>query len=269
MSAKNRHKGSGAGAADDAASPDSPRRRGEKSPTKSGYGWPWAAGAVLVLAAAVAAGFYWERTLTVKQVRFSGNWFVETQTLAEQVSVPTGVRPDSLDYPGLIARAERIPYVWHAEIEVEPSGNLLVQIRERQPLAMLAEGSPKRYVDAEGVVLPLVLGKTVDLPLLYGFTAAEAGDTLQGEAFAAASRFLQTLRERTVSDATISEVAWTPGEGIVALTHENGVKLLFGREDYGRRLQNWEAFYAEVVRREGIQNMREIDLRFRGQIVTR
>ncbi|MDZ7773096.1 MAG: cell division protein FtsQ/DivIB [Balneolaceae bacterium] len=232
-------------------------------------GWPWAAGAVLVLAAAVAAGFYWEQTLTVEQVRFSGNWFVDTETLAKQVSVPTGVRPDSLDYAGIIARAERIPYVKRAEVEVEPSGNLLVQIRERQPLAVLAGNNPRRYVDAEGVVLPLVLGKAVDLPLLYGFTAAEAGDTLKGEDFAAASRFLQSLRGRTVSDATISEVAWTSGEGIVALTHENGVKLLFGREAYENRLQNWEAFYAKIVRREGIRNMREIDLRFRGQIITR
>lgn len=237
-----------------------------------GRTWPWAAGALLVLAAAVAAGLYWERSLTVQQVSFSGNWFVETETLAEQVSVPTGVRPDSLDYTGIIARAERMPYVKSAEVEVEPSGKLVVQILERQPLALLVpsqSGDPKRYVDAEGVVLPMVLGKPVDLPLLYGFASVASGDTLKGEAYAAASRFLQTLRKRTVSDATISEVAWTPGEGIVALTHENGVKLLFGREDFERRMQNWEAFYAEIVRSEGIQNMREIDLRFRGQIVTR
>lgn len=228
----------------------------------------WMAAVTLILAVAVAAGFYWERTVTVTEVRFEGNRFVEDSTLAAAVEVPLGVRPDSLDYMAIIGQAEGISWVRKADVEVEPSGKLLIRLTERRPLALLAGGGKKMYVDAEGVALPFTPGKAVDLPLLYGFRA-EAGDTLGGGDFAMARDFLQVLRGRPVSDATISELAWTSDRGLVALTHENGVKLLFGRENYLRKLQNWEAFYSEIIRRKGMHSMRELDLRFRGQIVSR
>jgi hypothetical protein len=94
-------------------------------------------------------------------------------------------------------------------------------------------------------------------------------DTLQSEAFKTTAEFLTEVRSSKVSDATISEVAWTKDEGIVALTNQNGVKLIFGKDNFATRLRNWEAFYGEVVKKKGIEAMRTIDLRFEGQIVTR
>jgi hypothetical protein len=79
---------------------------------------------------------------------------------------------------------------------------------------------------------------------------------------------LTNVQDREVSNATISEVAWTQKEGIVALTNQNGVKLIFGKGDFDTRLRNWEAFYGEVVKQKGIEAMQSIDLRFEGQIVT-
>lgn len=68
---------------------------------------------------------------------------------------------------------------------------------------------------------------------------------------------------------TISEVAYNKEEGVVALSQENGVKLLFGSNDFRIKLENWEAFYTEVIRVKGIQTMQQVDLRFTNQVVTR
>ncbi|HBX65194.1 MAG TPA: hypothetical protein DEG32_03250, partial [Balneolaceae bacterium] len=68
---------------------------------------------------------------------------------------------------------------------------------------------------------------------------------------------------------TISEVVFDETDGVVALSHENGVKLLFGRNDFQTKLENWKAFYTDVIRTKGIQSMRQIDLRFTNQVVTR
>ena len=229
---------------------------------------PWIAGAVLILGLAMVGGLYWSSTMTVQQVRFEGNHFVSVEEL-QKVDVPTGVNPDSMNFVKILHRFEQLPYVKRAGISVEPSGNLLVNITERQPVALLADGSTKIYVDADGVRLPRVLGKTVDVPILYGFSAEPMSDTLNSDSFKHTANFLMDVRNSPVSNATISEVAWTQKEGIIALTNQNGVKLIFGKGDFGTRLRNWEAFYGEVVKQKGIEAMRSIDLRFEGQIVTR
>ena len=229
---------------------------------------PWIAGAVLVLGLAVLAGLYWSSTVTVQQVRFSGNHFVPTSELTT-VDVPTGMSPDSMDFGKIMTRFEQIAYVKQVNISVEPSGNLMINITERQPIALLADGDKKIYVDQHGVRLPLVLGTTVDVPILYGFSATPMRDTLDSNSFKTVSNFLMTVQSKKVSNATISEIAWTKNEGIVALTNQNGVKLIFGKGDFATRLRNWEAFYGEVIKQKGIDAMRSIDLRFEGQIVTR
>lgn len=229
---------------------------------------PWVTGVLLILGLAVLGGLYWSSTMTVQQVRYSGNHFVSTADL-KRVKVPTGIKPDSMDFVEIMNRFEELPYVKRADISVQPSGNLMVNISEREPIALLADGDKKIYVDEAGVRLPMVLGKTVDLPILYGFSATPMSDTLTSEAFKQAANFLTTVQKMPVSNATISEVAWAKKEGIVALTNQNGVKLIFGKGDYAERLRNWEAFYSKVVKQKGIEKMRSVDLRFKGQIVTR
>ncbi len=237
-------------------------------PQKSTNPLPWIGGAILVLGLAVLAGLYWSSTMTVQQVRFSGNHFVSISEL-QKINVPTGMHPDSMDFGKIMNRFEQINYVKQADISVDPSGGLMINITERQPIALLADGNKKIYVDRHGVRLPLILGKNVDVPILYGFRASPLRDTLNSDAFKKVSDFLMTAQSKNVSNATISEVAWTQKEGVVALTNQNGVKLVFGKGDFATRLRNWEAFYGEVVKQKGIEAMRSIDLRFEGQIVTR
>lgn len=244
-------------------------KKKKNSETKQLNPIPWIAGAVLVLGLAVLGGIYWDRTGKVKEIRFEGHRYVSLEELQQQVDIPTGVHPDSLDLTGFMKKFEEIDYVRYAGISMEPGGTMIVNITERKPLALLINGGQQAYVDADGVRLTQILGETPDVPLLYGFKAISKSDTLQSESFKITSRFLQELQKRPASDATISEVAWNDEEGIITLTNENGVKLLFGKGDFDKRLRNWDAFYAEVVRQKGITTMESIDLRFKGQIVTR
>lgn len=229
---------------------------------------PWITGAILVLGLAVLGGLYWSSTMTVQQVQFKGNRFVSKADL-EMIEVPTGIKPDSMDFTEIKNRFVELPYVKNVDISIEPNGDLLVTIFEREPIGLLTDGNKKIYVDQAGVRLPMVLGKAIDIPILYGFSASPMSDTLKSDAYKKVSDFLTTVRSKAVSNATISEVTWTKDDGIVALTNQNGVKLIFGKGDYAKRLRNWEAFYGKIVKQKGIDKMRSVDFRFQGQIVTR
>lgn len=228
----------------------------------------WIAGLILACGLAVVAGMYWNQSVTVDEVSFNGYHFVELETLQQAAQVPMGVHPDSIDFHAIIERIEQIDYVKTAHIDVEPGGDLAFEIIERQPLAMLMSGTEKIYVDDDGVQLPIILGKALDVPLVYGFSPAKK-DTLSSSSFEQIRNFLVAAHQRPLGWTTISEVAFTKNEGVTALSHENGVKLLFGYNDFSGKLDNWETFYVEVIREKGIQSMRQVDLRFRNQVVTK
>ena len=57
------------------------------------------------------------------------------------------------------------------------------------------------------------------------------------------------------------EIVWTQEEGIVALSHENGIRLVFGNDRFGEALANWDLFYRSVVSARGPESFNQVDLR--------
>ncbi len=229
---------------------------------------PWVTGIMMVIAVAVLAAVYWTRTVTVDELDINALTFTEPEEIEAVAAIPFGIQPDSLDIQEVVLRVEKLPYVRSVVPYIEPSGDLRLTVSEREPIAMLIDGSQRAYVDAEGVILPILENKTRDVPLLYGYSV-HATDTLKDEPFLQVRDFLMKAKIDQFGWTTISEVAFDPVDGVVALSHENGVKLLFGRNDFEMKLENWKAFYKQVVRTKGIQSMQQVDLRFSNQVVTR
>lgn len=224
---------------------------------------------LLLVGLGVVAGFYWQQSLRVDTLRVSGIWFNQEADILEAAQVPMGIAPDSLNLEELKNRVMRLAYVKSVHPYVEPGGTLHLSIEERIPIALLVGGDVERYTDAEGVQLPVLTGKTVDVPLVYGFSSNRQTDTLKTTDFIQLARFLEEAKEHKFAWATLSEVAFDPKEGVVALSHENGVKLLFGTDSFTNKLANWELFYTQVIRETGIARIAQIDLRFNDQIITR
>ena len=224
---------------------------------------------LLLVGLGVVAGFYWQQSLRVDTLRVSGIWFNQEADILEAAQVPMGIAPDSLNLEELKNRVMRLAYVKSVHPYIEPGGTLHLSIEERIPIALLVGGDVERYTDAEGVQLPVLTGKIVDVPLVYGFSSNRQTDTLKTTDFIQLARFLEEAKEHKFAWATLSEVAFDPKEGVVALSHENGVKLLFGTESFTNKLANWELFYTQVIRETGIARIAQIDLRFNDQIITR
>ena len=236
---------------------------------KKGKLLPWFTAILMVLGVAVLAALYWNRNVTVNEIEIIGTHFSTQEEVLVTANIPLGVKPDSLDLQTLVARIEALNYVKKVTPYIEPSGDLKITIVERNPIAVLVKGSKRIYVDEDGVRLNILEGKSVDLPIVYGFRATMGRDTLTTKEFKTIKDFLVGARNNQFGWATISEVAYSKEDGIIALSHDNGVKLLFGVNDFDTKLRNWEVFYAEVIRTKGIQTIQQVDLRFTNQVITR
>ena len=229
---------------------------------------PWITTVLMVTGIAVLAALYWNKNVTVQDVQVNSLYYTSYEQVKLAADIPLDVKPDSLDLNAVVQRVEKLDYVRTVKPYVEPSGDLRLTVAERQPIALLVNGSDRIYVDAEGVRLPILEGKTQDVPLLYGYSAAST-DTIKTEDFVQVRDFLMRAKIDGFGWTTISEVVYDETDGVVALSHENGVKLIFGRNDFQTKLENWKAFYADVIRVKGIQSIQQVDLRFSNQVVTR
>ncbi|CAN5401240.1 hypothetical protein BH23BAC3_BH23BAC3_19410 [soil metagenome] len=228
----------------------------------------WAAFALLMLGLAVLAGLYFDQNTRINAVEFTGHTFTDDTELQQAFESPVGMLADSVDFHSIMKSVHTLPWVRDLSIRMAFRGVLTVEIDEREPIGMLAGNTSKIFFDEDGVLLDAGLGKHIDVPLVYGFSASAPGDTLKGSEFGQVREFLKAAKFDPFSWATISEVAWNNAEGVVALSSENGVKLLFGRDDFSGKINHWKEFNRSVVSQKGINSFRSIDLRFRNQIVT-
>lgn len=228
----------------------------------------WAAFALLMLGLAVLAGFYFDQNTRISAVEFTGYSFTEESELQQAIESPVGMLADSVDYQSIFKSVHSMPWVRDLSVRMTFRGVLTVEIEEREPIGLLAGSTRKTFFDEDGVLLEARLGTHTDVPLVYGFNATAPGDTLKGDDFDQVRKFLSAAKNEPFSWSTISEVAWNSAEGVVALSSENGVKLLFGRDDFISKVNHWKEFNRSVVARKGINAFRSVDLRFRNQIVT-
>lgn len=228
----------------------------------------WTAGVILLAGLAVIAGIYFEQNTRISSVEFHGNVFTTDEELLGAFESPVGQLADSVSFSDMFQGMKALPYVDDVNVRMNIRGRLSFDVTEHKPIALLVNGSNRMYVTLGGIKLPIIPGKAEDVPLVYGFNASVQSDTLTTDSWKQVEEFLTEARQRDLSWITISEVAWNEGEGVVALSHENGVKLVFGNEQFSERLNHWETFYSEVISKKGIGSFSSIDLRFRNQIVT-
>lgn len=229
--------------------------------------YTWAA--VLIVIIGISIGYYRHKHSVMQRILVEGNYYTEEKTILSKANIPADVSPDSVDLTKIIKGIEQLPFVKKAEVIVLPPSQVKITIEERKPIALLLDGSKKVLIDDDGILLPQLNSKTPNVPLLYGYSVTQINDTVKAKSFIEMSRFLKALAAHPLSNATISEVAWSKTDGVVAMSSDNGVKLVFGRENPNEVLTNWEAYYTQIVPKVGLGQLAEVDLRYKGLVVTR
>lgn len=229
----------------------------------------WAAAVLILLGTAVYAGLYLEKKTVISDVQFAGYDFTAERELVNALDSPVGVRADSIRFEKHFNQLKKLPYIKNVSVSMNYRGTLTFTVDEHEPLAMAVNNGERAYITETGEILPIVPEKVMDVPLLYGFSTSPSGQKITADSFGAVAEFLKAAKANPTGWVTISEISWDNSEGVIALSQQNGVKLIFGKTGFTEKFENWEAFYSQVIGVQGMDSLHTIDLRFADQIVTR
>lgn len=223
----------------------------------------------LLLAGAVSAGLWLERSTVIQSVQFTGNHFTSEMLLQNATNGLIDLPADSVNFDSIFTELRTLPYVDDVMVRMNRHGSLTFQIREHRPVALLIDRNSTHYLSEKGTLLPVVAGKAANVPLLQGIESSWITDDTQQQIVSETISFLNTARNCEFCWISLSEVGWHPDYGVFALTHEESVKLIFGEKNFEEKLSSWREFYRTVLPERGANSFRTLDLRFRNQIVAR
>ncbi|MBI5090431.1 MAG: FtsQ-type POTRA domain-containing protein [Actinobacteria bacterium] len=118
-----------------------------------------------------------------------------------------------VDTSGAEAALEQIPWIERAFVTTDFPHGVLIDIRERRPLATF-QGSDGRYrvIDRDGRVLSVLDGQPIDYMLLTGPAPDSEAGELAGPPFAAAAQMVSALPPEIRSLAVSATVDATTGD---------------------------------------------------------
>jgi hypothetical protein len=200
---------------------------------------------------------------TVQHVQVTGTRFVEPYSVirAAGITRETNLFDDSDAWrEGILS----LPMVDDVAIRRHPPATLTIDVREAEPVALVA-GDGLRPVDAGGRVLELELaGIVLDLPVVTGVVMDEGVVAGQGQA---AIQLLLLIRSHDPRLADrVSQVE--AGRGALRVVFRgNGPDALFPMDARPVHLTQLRLAYADLAGRGELGRAGRIDVRFRDQVV--
>ena len=254
-----------------------------------GRKWGYAAvlAACLILGLA-AVGWQWRSDVVLKSIEVVSACEVEWKLFSSAACPPLNATEDEIremvvaelderlyemDLARIADQAQRHPWIEHVDVERTPSGEMILTVAERTPVLLaMRSGRPVHYIDAQGFRMPFVAGVAYDVPLLHGLD--ETFDPLDAVAEPSVLELASVLDDLDPSiHALVSEIEIRKaGEFVLHTTVLDGrgsLEVRIGKGEIEKQLTKLHAFWHQALLPEPERDIRQIDLRFNSQIVTK
>lgn len=229
-----------------------------------------AAGLLTLLLALAVAAHTWKSGLHVRELVVEGNHILSEATVRQSSGISAGTPLFAVNLNRARAQLLAHPCIKEASVQRDAPGRIVLSVAERIPVAA-AVGTRLHYLDEEGFVMPVIpSGKVIDVPVLSGSTLAEQlkpGKHITSPHLLKALDFARRLQMMDGVNPRISEVYVRNNGELVLFTAEGGVPVFVGSEDYPAKLRSFQAFWEQVVLRQDVRRLQQVDIRFRGQVI--
>jgi cell division protein FtsQ len=208
----------------------------------------------------------------LQQIDVTGNRRLPRDEILEASQVEIGANLLTIDLNTIVAGLKRHAWIRSASVHRRFPGQIIIEIEERRPRAILA-AEKLYYVDDQAEFFARLLpGDSVDYPLFAGITSHELKSN--------ASEVRELLRlglglleivERTVSDAeafTISEIRLNLEDGL-SLKTDSGRLIILGKTGFESKMRRYVRLKKFLSGRGEWQNAWIINLDFEDRALVR
>lgn len=162
------------------------------------------------------------------------------------------------------------PWVKRASVMRELPDRVVIEIKEREPMAVIALG-PLYYVDQDGEIFKKLLpGEDLDYPALTGISLPEVVEDKAGvdPLIALALELIGLARHsRVLPSAEISEVYLDRATGATVVRTSDGMRIRFGLDQFPDKWIRLERTLSELG--EEAAKVAELDLNYEGRATIR
>ncbi len=216
---------------------------------------------------------FWKSSLRVSRVTLEGNRIVEANELFQLAQVKRGSLIYDIDLKAIQRNLLSQCYIKEATVERNLPSTIQLSVVERTPI-VLVNTSDVVYLDEDGIILPHSISKELfDLPVLSGVNLAGTlsfGNTIRDLRALEALQVLQAAKSvNSELYHLISEIQIQSDSDMVFYTAEGGVPVIFGEGNVADKLVRLDAFWNQVIREQGVQNLQYVDLRYDDQVIAR
>jgi cell division protein FtsQ len=217
--------------------------------------------AAMSVLALFAYGAFWvwsSPIFKVSDVQVTGNSRITTPTIIEASGV-IGESMFNADLSEVQRQMYALPLIYNVSIERDWPNTIRIVVEERQAWGTWEQANVEYTIDREGVVLGVGPGPE-NGPVIRSSEEGSriTGDRVDYQAVDAAAEIYEKLPRYL--GTTVSEVAFTRGQGVTVTTTANQVALLGDSSSITYKLAVWSALATEAQQRR--INYTTIDLRY-------
>lgn len=206
----------------------------------------------------------------VTRITFTGLDTVKERDLRKLWPRVGGENLFALNFPDLEKKLQAHPWVAKAHLRRKLPDKLLVEITERRPVALLSRQG-LWALDVKGQALPLdARCGEMDLPLVDADSgqAPVAGSVVEEKRLVSLLPKLDALHRRAPNLwSTISELSWDSRGQLEIYAFGNPARILVGEDPTWRQMLDFYTFVVYQGRRNGLDDIAFMDLRFPGEVV--
>lgn len=204
------------------------------------------------------------------------NFFVDRGDIHKLVSDENkinivGTAMDDIDLKEIEGRIKTNPFVKSVDVYKDLKGALIVNIKQRRPIARVMRNTgPDGYISESGVVLPtseqftarvvLVSGKNVDDLVKNDLAADKAGQSLL--------EVLQYIDQNPFWKAQVAQIEINKNNEMTIYPQVGKQIISFGTpEDYRTKFRNLKIFFKKILPQKGWNYYTRVNIKYNNQIV--
>lgn len=207
--------------------------------------------------------------LKVEEIEIAGLKKLERTHVLDKMGVSRGECILNLRM-GLIAdRIKEVPAVKSASVRLDMPGRIVVEIAEKEPLALMKGGEVYYLMDENGALFERGLPEAnPNLPIITGMCSPrlKEGDTIPGHHLGRVKELVSALNDSRnwLPPSSVGECKWSPS-GFTLVLGERGVPVEVGQDGFFRKIARLKQIIAMLDERRWTELVTRIDLDYSGK----